>query len=60
MGKFLREVIKLILPDCDPVRKYRRSIFMLNDNQCFKLVRFMVAVIAIFASTGHTIINTFN
>ena len=33
---------------------------MLNDNQCFKLIGFMVAVIMTFASTGLSIIHSIN
>ena len=33
---------------------------MLNDNQCKRIVKFMVAVIITFATTGLTIINSVN
>ena len=33
---------------------------MLNDNQCFKLVGFMVAVITTLATTGLTVLSSVN
>lgn len=33
---------------------------MLNDNQCFRLVGFMVAVITTLATTGLTVLSSVN
>ena len=42
-------------------RKVRIVIsIMLNDNQCFRVIGFMVSVIAIFATTCLTIIISVN
>jgi hypothetical protein len=35
-------------------------LHMLNDNKCKRIVKFMVAVIITFATTGLTIINSVN